>query len=366
MPYLRWTRRGRLRSSVQTTRRPENGPPHGRTLLGIAEAKCIDLHAHVRLAATDGAAGAHGPENGVDDQGRPWYRVGNYRILGVKHHNSPFTDPVLRIERMNDGHIDFQVLSPSPLTYFHHIDTASALAFCRRYNDSLSELIARYPDRLGGLAALPMQDPGAAREELYRAVKELGLWGAATGTEFGHPLDGPAMDPLYQAFVDLDVPLFLHPAPAGIDGPSGDPALKRFDLDIVVGFGTSETVAVANLIFGGVLERHPGLDVWISHAGGCTPFMAGRLGNAARKRPWASEAMKKDGAFEEALSRIWYDTHLHDERAVRLLEQVVGPDRLVFGTNFAGWDQPGADDPHPPINPRWADNARRLLRQDAR
>lgn len=328
--------------------------------MGIETAKCIDLHAHVRLAATDGAAGEHGPENGVDDQGRPWYRVGGYKIVGVKHHNSPFTDPELRVARMDKEEIDFQVLSPSPLTYFHHIDTPSALSFCRRYNDSLAELLTRYPDRLGGLASLPMQDPGAAAEELHRAVTELGLWGAAVGTDYVDRLDSPAMDPLYEMFVKLDVPLFLHPAPAGIDGPPGDPMLKRFDLDIVVGFGCSETIAVATLIFGGVLDRHPALDVWVSHGGGCTPFMAGRLANAARKRPWATEAMKKDGAFEEALSRIWFDTHLHDARAVRFLEEIVGPDRLVFGTNFAGWD---AGEGHHEIDPRWADNARRLLRQ---
>lgn len=331
----------------------------------IASASCIDLHAHVRLAATDGAAGPHGPENGMDEQGRPWYRVGNYKIVGVKHHGSPFTDPVVRLARMDKAGIDFQVLSPSPLTYFHWIDTRQALAFCQRYNDGVAELMRTYPERLGGLAALPMQDPGAAREELHRAVTDLGLWGAAVGTEFPLPLDSPALDPLYETFTELDVPLFLHPAPAGIDGPPGDPSLKRFDLDVVVGFAAQETVAISTLIFGNVLERHPALDVWISHGGGGIAFMAGRLAWAGRKRPWATEAMKKDGAFEAALQRIWYDTHLNDDRALALLTEVAGPDRLVYGTNFAGWDQPD-DGAHGPVSPSLADNARRLLRKSGR
>jgi aminocarboxymuconate-semialdehyde decarboxylase len=89
---------------------------------------------------------------------------------------------------MREAHIDFQVLSPSPLTYFHHIELPEALAFCRRHNDGMAELVSRHPDRLGGLAALPMQDPGAAVEELTRAVRDLGLWGAAIGTEFADPL----------------------------------------------------------------------------------------------------------------------------------------------------------------------------------
>lgn len=332
--------------------------------MSIASAKCVDLHAHVRLAATDGAAGPHGPEQGIDAAGQPWYRVGNYKIVGVKHKNSPFTDPDIRIARMDAAHIDFQVLSPSPLTYFHHIDAPSAIAFCRKFNDALAELVRRYPERLAGFASLPMQSPEAAVDELERAVKELGLWGAAIGTEFAEPLHSPALDPLYDAFVRLDVPLCMHPAPAGIDGPPGDPALKRFDLDVIIGFAAQETIAVATLIFGGVLERHPKLDVWISHGGGAAVFSAGRLAQAGRRRPWATASMKKDGAFEGMLRRLWFDSHLNDDAALRLLIEKVGMDRVVFGTNFAGWDQP-EDGNHGLVPPAFADNARRLLRRTA-
>ena len=330
--------------------------------MSIEAAKCIDLHAHVRLAATDGAAGPHGPEQGVDENGQPWYRVGNYKLLGVRHKNSPFTDPELRLKRMDAAHIDFQVLSPSPLTYFHHIDAPSAISYCRKHNDALAELVGRYPDRLAGFAALPMQAPAAACEELERAVRELGLWGAAIGTEFAEPLHSPALDPLYDTFVRLDVPLCLHPAPAGIDGPPGDPNLKRFDLDVIIGFAAQETIAVATMIFGGVLERHPKLDVWISHGGGASVFAAGRLAYAGRKRPWATESMKKDGAFESMLRRFWFDAHLNDDGATRLLIEKVGLDRVVFGTNFAGWDQP-EDGDHGIVPPEYADNARRMLRK---
>lgn len=331
--------------------------------MSIESAECIDLHAHVRLAATDGAAGQHGPEQGMDENGQPWYRVGNYKLVGVRHKNSPFTDPELRLKRMDAAHIDFQVLSPSPLTYFHHIDAPSAIAYCRKHNDALAELVRRYPDRLAGFAALPMQEPAAAVEELERSVRELGLWGAAIGTEFAEPLHSAALDPFYDAFVRLDVPLCLHPAPAGIDGPPGDPNLKRFDLDVIIGFAAQETIAVSTMIFGGVLERHPKLDVWISHGGGASVFAAGRLAQAGRKRPWATQSMKKDGAFESMLRRFWFDAHLNDEGATRLLIEKVGIDRVVFGTNFAGWDQP-EDGDHGTVPLEFADNARRMLRKN--
>ena len=73
---------------------------------------------------------------------------------------------------------------------------------------------------------------------------------------------------------------------------------------------------MATLIFGGVLDRHPDLDIWISHGGGGLPMLAGRLAQAARKRPWASEDIRKDGAFEEAVTRLWYDAHVTDPSAL--------------------------------------------------
>ena len=69
--------------------------------MGIATAAVIDVHAHVRLQATTGAAGRHGPEFGTEADGTPWYRVGNYKLRGVKHTGSPFTDPELRLSKMD-------------------------------------------------------------------------------------------------------------------------------------------------------------------------------------------------------------------------------------------------------------------------
>lgn len=333
-------------------------------MAGIATARTIDIHAHAVLPDTMGAAGRFGPEMSPVADAKPWFRVGDYRLVGVKYRGSPFMDVDLRIKRMDAAGIDFQVLSPNPLTYFHFIADKEAVAFCRKHNDALAALIARHPDRLAGFAALPIQDPVAAKDELIRAVQELGLWGAYVGTDSKRPVESPDFDPLYSTFVALDVPLFFHPAPAGLDGPVGDPNLKAYDLDLVIGFAAQETIAVARLIFGGVLERHPRLDICVSHGGGALPFLAGRLAQAGRMRPWAPPWTKPDGAFEHAVRRLWYDAHVHDPRALDLLTRVVGRDRLVYGTNFAGWDQPehagdAAD------SPDLADNARRLLRKTA-
>lgn len=331
--------------------------------MSIATARTIDLHAHAVLEETLGAAGEHGPELTTAPDGRPLFRVGGYRLHGVRYRNSPFMDPELRLAAMDRAGIDFQVLSPNPLTYFHFVDPGSAIEFCRRHNDVLAALVARHPDRLAGFAALPMQDPAAAAAELRRSVEELGLWGAGIGTEFGIPLDSPLLDPLYQTFVRLDVPLYIHPAPAGIDGPAAFPKLDRYDLELLIGFAAQETIAAGVLVYGGVLDRHPELDICLSHGGGTIAFTAGRFGEAARKRPWSSDALREPGAFEARLRRLWYDNHVHDPRSLALLHEVVGTDRVVLGTNFAGWDQPA--DGRRIDAPGWlADNARRLLRRN--
>ncbi len=328
--------------------------------MSIDSARTIDIHAHAVLEETLGAAGEHGPELTTASDGRPLFRVGAYALHGVRYRGSVFMDVEVRIAAMDRAGIDFQVLSPNPLTYFHFVDAASAVAFCRRHNDALAALVARHPQRLAGLAALPMQSPADAAAELTRAVHELGLWGAYVGTEFGIRLDAPELDPLFRRFVELDVPLFLHPAPAGIDGPPAFPPLDRYDLDLLVGFAAQETAAVGTLIFGGVLDRHPDLDICVSHGGGAIAYLCGRFAEAARKRLWANDALRSPGAFEERLRRIWFDNHVHGAASLALLESIVGRDRLLLGTNFAGWDQPAGGQKIEA--PAWlADNARRLL-----
>ncbi|RVT81770.1 amidohydrolase [Rhodobacteraceae bacterium CCMM004] len=331
---------------------------------GAATAEVIDVHAHAVLTETFGAAGDLGPEMGGQDGDAPWFRVGGYRLDGVRYQGSPFMDPALRLTRMDAAGIDWQLLSPNPLTFLHHIEIADAVRFCRVHNDALAGVVAAYPDRLGGAAALPMQDVGAALEELERAVGDLGLLAAYTGTDLPQPLEAPGMDPLYAACVRLDVPLFLHPSPAGIDGPKGDANLSAYDLDVVVGFAAQETLAVARLIYGGVLDRHPDLDICLSHGGGSTGYLVGRMAMAARKRPWSPSELRPDGAFEDRLRRLWFDNHLNADASLALLTGIVGDDRLVFGTNFAGWDAPDDLGAHRPP-PKLADNARRLLRLPA-
>ncbi|MEZ5382340.1 MAG: amidohydrolase family protein [Microthrixaceae bacterium] len=326
----------------------------------------IDLHAHVVLEGTLGAAGPLGPEldEGDEHAGRPpCFRVGGYRLEGVRYRNSPFMDLGRRLAAMDELGIEFAVLSPNPLTFLSHVDANLAEEFCRRHNDELADLVARAPGRLGGFAQLPMQDPDRASAELRRAVDQLGLLAPYLGTDLGRPLDDPAFDVVWATSVELDVPVLFHPAPDGIDRPRRDDRLERFDGDLWLGFLYEETLAVATLVLGGVLDRHPTLDVCVSHGGGATSWLAERMEHAARTRPWGPSALDEEGAVASRLARLWWDAHVGGPAALAALVAAFGTDHLVAGTNLAGWDQ--TSDPSfgdDPLGATLDANARRLLR----
>ncbi len=299
----------------------------------------IDTHAHVVLGDAMGAAGpVCGPELGYHPDGTPWFRVGDWRLDGVRYEGSPFMDIDVRLEAMDAAGISAQILSPNPLTYLHFIPAADAIAYCQKHNDALAEIVRAHPNRIGGFAALPLQDPTAAASELARSVNELGLLGSYVGTDPGRPLDDPTLDEVYAACVELDAPLMMHPQPSGLDGPLRDPRMRRFDLDLVIEFSYEELIAVATVIFGGVLQRHPALDLCISHAGGSTPMHLAKLQKLAERRPSSPEWLREPGAFRAELSKLWFDLHVTGDAERDFAVSQLGTERLVFGTNFAGWD----------------------------
>ena len=137
----------------------------------------------------------------------------------------------------------------------------------------------------------------------------------------------------YQTVVDLDIPLLIHPATNnGIRG-AADERLSRFGLDLILGYAYEETIAVASLVLGGVMQRHPKLDVCVSHGGGAIAFLKQRFESMAT-------FLGTESTFAEDLKLLWFDSHLEEGPAHDLVVSTVGSDRMVFGTNFGGWDTP--------------------------
>lgn len=321
-------------------------------------AEVIDVHAHVVFEALHNTAGNYGPEAGVDQTGAPFFRIGGYTMKPISYQGTVFTDLDLRISHLNRLGIDIQLLSPNPLTFFHGIESTTAADFCLRHNQLMADTVAVAPDRLVGLAALPMQELPAACEELERAVGTLGLKGAMIGTDIPQGFACRSLDPFYQKLTDLDAPLFIHAS--STDGVSGlrDDRLNLHNFSLSLGYAQEETLAVAQLLLGGVLDRHPTLDICISHGGGTAAFLAEKIDQLAQVDPTASEGVKKNG-FGHELQKLWFDTHVKGEVAATALRHYAHADKLVLGTNLGGFDTPEALTADAE---RLSQNARRLLR----
>ena len=308
---------------------------------GIAPPRVVDVHAHILFPQVMGLAGAAGPEMG-DDGGTGFFRSGEYLLRGVKYIGSPFADVGARLTLMDRLGIDHQILSPNPLTYFYALPAVDGVRFCRAQNDAMAEVIRLHPRRFSGLAQLPVQDVGAALAELERAVRDLGLVGSYLGSGFaGLELADPTLDRLWAAHATLDVPVVIHPAPVSVELPaSRQAAAQKWDLDLVLGFGHDEALAVARLIYGGVLDRHPGLRVHIPHGGGTAPYIKGRMAAALERRPWARGLLNRP--FEELWAQLSFDCLVGTQAALLFLIRSEGAARVMLGSNFAGWDQEDA------------------------
>lgn len=316
----------------------------------------IDVHAHLLFDELLGQAGHVGPHLEHDASGNATLVTGGYSF-GIGKAPTTNRDAAQRLDALDAAGIAVQVVSGSPLWYFPHLDADVVRPFARRYNDLMAGWTQKAPDRLKALAVLPVQDVPAAVAELERAVGELGFLGACIGTDARPELDAPELDELYSACEELDVPLFFHSVVAGVDGPPGDPRLRRWLRDVTLGYPFEETIAVTSLVLGGVLDRHPRLDICLSHGGGAMPFLLGRV------RDWVATGTTSIDVetFDRDYARLWFDTHLHSTRSAQLLTQVANSDRLVFGTNFGGWDSASAHDAADlPVD--LSANSRRLLR----
>jgi aminocarboxymuconate-semialdehyde decarboxylase len=105
-----------------------------------------------------------------------------------------------------------------------------------------------------------------------------------------------------------------------------------YHLRNLVGFPVDTTLAAARLIFSGLLDRFPRLRICIGQAGGFLPYVAGRLDHGYAVRPECRRLIAH--APSEYLRRLYFDTLTHSPRALRLLLDTVGPERVMLGSDF--------------------------------
>ena len=250
------------------------------------------------------------------------------RIAGPIDEKWKFT-PEERMAFMDTQGIDVHVLSVAPYLTNYHLDTAAGLASAQELNNEIAQVAQSHPDRFIGLATVPMQDPAAAAAELERAMQDLGMKGVELNTNMeGHNWDEPGFQPFFETAERLGAFVFFHP-----HNPAGSDRASRYYLSNLINFPLDTTIAIASFIFGGVLDRYPGLKLCFAHGGGYACFGIGRMDFGAQVRPEPKVNQIKQ-APSDYLKHLYYDSITHSDAGLKYLIDQVGADRVMLGDDF--------------------------------
>lgn len=240
-----------------------------------------------------------------------------------------------RIAAMDRAGIDFSYLSHS--YGIESLDPEVGTQVAETGNNRLSGAIARYPDRLGGWAALAPRDVDHAVRELERCVKVLGFRGWNAHSNFGDSyLDDPKYWPILAKAEELDVPIYLHPTVPRI------PQLCELGLVLAgptFGFGVEVAYVFMRMIVRGVFDRYPNLKIIMGHYGEALPFLIDRVDAAYRQHKSAPNPQfgpgSKRKASEYIRSNLWVTSSgNYFEPAHVCARAGLGPERIMLGSDY--------------------------------
>ncbi|NQW24945.1 MAG: amidohydrolase [Cryomorphaceae bacterium] len=237
-------------------------------------------------------------------------------------------DPQVRMGECQHHGVHMQVLSTVPVMFSYWAPAKDALEVARFLNDHIAEIVARYPGRFEGLGTLPLQDPELSIAELERC-KAMGLKGIQIGSHINDwNLDAPELFSVFEACERLGMAVFVHPWDM-----MGAQTMPKYWLPWLVGIPAESSRAICSLIFGGVLERLPGLRVAIAHGGGSFAATLGRIQHGFDVRPDLC-AVDNAVAPTQYVGKFWVDSLVHDPLALDFLTNLVGEDKVALGTDY--------------------------------
>lgn len=255
-------------------------------------------------------------------------------------------DAVSQLQAMDREGLDVAALYPSiglGIMMRSDMDPGLAAAVARAYNDWMHDFCKADPKRLKGVGMIPLHDPTEAVKEARRVVKDLGFVGVFARPE---PLRDLAWssryyDGLWSALEELDVPLGFHSAAAsGEVAQTGDRFGDYLLLRHVSSHAIENMLAMADVICGGVLERHPKLKVaFLECYCGWLSFWLHRMDNAMKKG--RHPRITKLRPTEYFKRQCWIATE--SERELPMIVDLVGDDNIVYSTDYPHGD---SDYPH--------------------
>ena len=237
------------------------------------------------------------------------------------------TDLGSRLSAMDAAGVDVQAVSVIPTQYHYWADPGLAAEIVTGINEHIAAMARGQPGRIVGLATVALQHPGLAAAQLAEAVGKLGLRGVQISTSAaGRDLSDPSFEPFFAAAAELGAFVFIHPW-----GCSLGERLSSWYLGNVIGQPAETTLALSHLIFGGVLDRHPGLIVCGAHGGGYLPQYIGRADHAYAVRPESAAMKEPPSAY---LRQLYFDSLVYTPGSARQLIDVAGAGHVLLGTDY--------------------------------
>ena len=306
----------------------------GASKLGTVRPRAIDFHAHLMAPEVYAETYPHSlvatPLDHAAPQTDAVREINAERRREVDHSMS---DGVERVHLMDEMGVAKQVLSCSLVHQATDmLPVEDSLRLERAKNDRMAAIVRTNPTRFVGLGGVPLQDPKLAVAELERCRGELGLRGLQIGTFYGgREIGHPDLHPFWERAEALGVVIYIHPA------GNRDARFKRHFQWNSIGQSFEEAMAIASLMYEGVLDKYPKLDIVVSHGGGYMPFNYARLTRNWLEKP--STRVNMQHAPADFLKLLTYDSCVYDTNLLEQLVDVVGEDRVVLGSDYPVGDR---------------------------
>jgi len=229
---------------------------------------------------------------------------------------------------IDDAGIDVAITSIST-PGVHTGDSAAARDLARRCNELSAELVKDHPTRFGGFACLPLPDIDTSLEELEYALDVLHLDGVVLfSNSLGVYLGDRVLQPVFDELQRRRAVTFVHP------NASPDPSAHSLGLpDSLIDFTADTTRAVAQMLYTNRFAETPDVKYIFSHAGGTVPYLAGRFAIVDEMNVIAGADNRLSAA--DTYRNLYWDTALSwSDPVLAMLRDVVGIDRVVFGTDY--------------------------------
>ena len=243
-----------------------------------------------------------------------------------------------KLAAMDRGGFDHSVVSLGN-PWLDPVTGADAVDWSRRINSDFAAFEGETNGRVFGLGVLPNARPLDAAEIAREIAQTDGLYGVITGCRIcGLTFDDPNLEPVWSELSETGLPIFVHPHYAvAIDQLGGFGTI----LPLGIGFPVETSIAVSRFILAGVLQRYPGIKMLVAHAGGVLPYLAGRLDVSWRGD---DEAQKRLAELPSAaFAHLWMDSVVYHRRGLNAVADLVGHDRLMFGTDHPFFKDSPAD-----------------------